>query len=67
MYELVDYPILVSNSNFVDNSRFINSQFAMTYALDIITTMLLENETYSERLSHTVELILDKKFQGRND
>lgn len=67
MYKLSDYPILVKNSNFVDNSRFINSQFAITYTLDIITMMLLENETFNKRLSHTVELILDNKFHSNNN
>ncbi|MFC6323958.1 MurR/RpiR family transcriptional regulator [Companilactobacillus baiquanensis] len=66
LYELSDYPILVKNSNFVDNTRFINSQFAITYALDIITTMLLENETFSKRLSHTVELVMENKFHSNN-
>ncbi|APX71630.1 MurR/RpiR family transcriptional regulator [Companilactobacillus allii] len=65
LYELSDYPILVKNSNFVDNTRFINSQFAITYALDIITTMLLENKTYSDRMNHTVEMILDNKFRTK--
>ncbi|WP_125565338.1 MurR/RpiR family transcriptional regulator [Companilactobacillus insicii] len=62
MYDICDYPVLVKNSNFVNNTRFINSQFALTYALDIITTMLLENDTYRTRLNHTVETVLDNKF-----
>lgn len=62
MYEICDYPVLVKNSNFVNNTRFINSQFALTYALDIITTMLLENDTYKTRMNHTVETVLDNKF-----
>lgn len=66
LYELADYPVLVKNSEFIDNTHFINSQFAITYVLDIITTLLLENDTYQERLSHTVEIVMDNKFRNNN-
>ncbi|MFD1671847.1 MurR/RpiR family transcriptional regulator [Agrilactobacillus yilanensis] len=61
---LSDLTILVKNSNFVDNNRFVNSQFAIIYALDIITTMLLENDTYRERMNQTIELIMDNKLDA---
>ena len=44
LYQLSDLALLVKNSNFVDNARFINSQFAMTYIVDIITTLLLDEK-----------------------
>jgi DNA-binding MurR/RpiR family transcriptional regulator len=59
---LVDFAIVVKNANFVDTTRFVNSQFASMYALDIITTMLLDNDLYRQRLQGTVELIMDRKL-----
>ncbi|MQS52532.1 MurR/RpiR family transcriptional regulator [Companilactobacillus mishanensis] len=64
LYELSDYPVLVKNSDFVDNTHFVNSQFAITYVLDIITTLLLENETFRRRLNHTVEIVMENKFNN---
>ncbi|PIO82485.1 RpiR family transcriptional regulator [Loigolactobacillus backii] len=61
--ELCDLSIIVKNSNFVDNSRFVNSQFAMTYALDIITTMLLENDNYRVKMDQTIEMIMNNKLK----
>ncbi|WP_300561569.1 MurR/RpiR family transcriptional regulator [Companilactobacillus sp.] len=66
LFELCDYPVLVKNSDFIDNTHFVNSQFAITYVLDIITTLLLENDTFSKRLSHTVEIVMDNKFRNNN-
>lgn len=66
LFNLADYPILVKNSDFIDNTHFINSQFAMTYVLDIITTLLLENDTFKQRLSRTVEVVMDNKFRNNN-
>jgi DNA-binding MurR/RpiR family transcriptional regulator len=59
---LVDFAVVVKNANFVDTTRFVNSQFASMYALDIITTMLLDNDTYRQRLQGTVALIMDRKL-----
>lgn len=66
LYQLADYPVLVKNSDFIDNTHFINSQFAITYVLDIITTLLLENDTFKRRLTHTVEIVMDNKFRNNN-
>ncbi len=59
---LVDFSVIVKSANFVDNSRFVNSQFASMYVLDILTTMLLDNEIYRQRLQGTVELIMEHKL-----
>lgn len=65
LIEISDLAVVVKNSNFVDNSRFVNSQFALTYVLDIMTTMLLENETYRTKMDQTVELIMDNKLKAK--
>jgi len=60
--QISDTTILVKNSSFIDNTRFINSQFAITYALDIITTVLLKNDTYRHNMDQTIEMITDRKL-----
>lgn len=65
LIELSDLAVVVKNSNFVDNSRFVNSQFALTYVLDIMTTMLLENDTYRTKMDQTVELIMNNKLKTK--
>ena len=62
LYKLSDLAILVKSSNFVDNARFINSQFAMTYIIDIITTLLLDKQNYRDKMDQTIELITSNKF-----
>jgi len=59
---LSDLALLVKNSNFVDNVRFINSQFAMTYIVDIITTLLLDEKDHRTKMDQTIELITSNKF-----
>lgn len=63
--QLSDLSILVKNSDFVDNTRFVNSQFAIIYALDIITTSLLENDTYRQHMNQTVALITNNKLDRK--
>ncbi|MSE09658.1 RpiR family transcriptional regulator, partial [Lactobacillus salivarius] len=53
---------VVKNSNFVDNTRFINSQLAIVYVIDIITMELMEKSEYSSTMNKTVELIMDRKL-----
>ncbi|UUC96776.1 hypothetical protein NOX35_28685 (plasmid) [Comamonas sp. C11] len=43
----------------------MNSQFAITYALDIIAAMLLENADYRDQMNRTIDLITDNKL-GRH-
>lgn len=54
--------MVVKNSNFVDNTRFINSQLAIVYVIDIITMELMEKSEYSSTMNKTVELIMDRKL-----
>ena len=62
LYQLSDLALLVKNSNFVDNARFINSQFAMTYIVDIITILLLDEKDHRTKMDQTIELITSNKF-----
>ncbi|ETY73155.1 MurR/RpiR family transcriptional regulator [Lactiplantibacillus fabifermentans] len=61
--EISDITVLVKNSSFIDNTRFINSQFAITYALDIITTVLLKNDDYRHNMDQTIEMITNRKLE----
>ncbi|MFD0897456.1 MurR/RpiR family transcriptional regulator [Loigolactobacillus binensis] len=65
LLEQSNLAVVVKNSNFVDNSRFVNSQFALTYVLDIMTTMLLENDDYRAKMDQTVEMIMNNKLKNK--
>lgn len=39
---MVDIPILVKSTNFMNDARFVNSQFSIMYVIDLITTLLLK-------------------------
>src|SRR5699024_674758 len=62
LIELSTWSAVVKNSNFVDNTRFINSQLAIVYLIDIITMDLMEESEYSSTLNKTVELLMDQKL-----
>ncbi|AZK44025.1 MurR/RpiR family transcriptional regulator [Erysipelothrix piscisicarius] len=55
-----DYQMFVYNSLFIDNKRFVNSQFAIMYLVDIISMKLLEDDQYSYVMSQTVDAIIKK-------
>ncbi|MFD1317936.1 MurR/RpiR family transcriptional regulator [Loigolactobacillus zhaoyuanensis] len=67
LVEQSDLALVVKNSNFVDNSRFVNSQFALTYVLDIITTMLLKDDHYRANMDQTVEMIMNNKLKNKKE
>ncbi|MCQ9209457.1 MurR/RpiR family transcriptional regulator [Granulicatella seriolae] len=56
--KLSDYVMTVYNSLFVDDTRFVNSQFAIVYLMDVISTMLLEEEGYHYMMSQTINAIV---------
>lgn len=62
--QMVDFPVTVKNSNFVDNTRFVNSQFAAMFVLDIITTLLMKDETFSVNMNRTIQMIMDRKYEN---
>ncbi|MEC0254762.1 MurR/RpiR family transcriptional regulator [Paenibacillus lautus] len=55
----VDSFILVSNTLFVDKERFVNSQFSVMYAIDILCMILLEDADLNSRMQITVNTILE--------
>ena len=61
--DLADFSVIVKSVSFVEDMRFVNSQFSSMYVLDILTTMLLENPTYQRRLKSTVDLIMMRKLK----
>lgn len=62
LIELSTWSVVVKNSNFVDNTRFINSQLAIVYVIDIITMELMEKNEYNSTMNKTIELIMDRKL-----
>ena len=62
--KLADIVITVQDTNYINDARFINSQFSMMYVIDIITTMLLENNKYNDRMAKTVNSVLNEKFDS---
>lgn len=59
--EVSDISLSVYNSSFVDEQRFVNSQFAIIYLLDVISMMLLADETLNYKMNKTIEVILKDK------
>lgn len=59
--EMSDYNLLIQYSQFVDNTHFINSQLGIVYVIDVLSTMLLQNEVYRKNYRWTVEAILNRK------
>ncbi|MDR2278965.1 MAG: MurR/RpiR family transcriptional regulator [Vagococcus sp.] len=55
--KISDTSLIAYSSVFVDNKRFVNSQFAIMYQIDVISTMLLEDEKLNERMSQTIKVI----------
>lgn len=55
----VDSFILVPNTLFVDKERFVNSQFSVMYAIDILCMILLANADLNRRMQITVNTILE--------
>jgi len=57
--QLVDSSIMVSNTSFIDKERFVNSQFSVMYAIDILCMILLEDAELKRRMQITVNTILE--------
>ncbi len=54
-----DSSITVSNALFIDKERFINSQFSVMYAIDLLCTILLRDSNLKDRMQITVDTIID--------
>ena len=59
--KLSDIYLLAYNSTFVNNERFVNSQFALMYVIDILSMKLLEDNRYQYTMLQTMETILSRE------
>lgn len=57
--DLSDLVFHVYNPRFVNNEKFANSQFSNIYLIDVITTYLLEDDKFREKMFTTREIIGD--------
>ena len=55
--QLGDISLISYHSQFVGKERFINSQFAIMYVIDVMSTLLLENQEYSHKMTRTIDVI----------
>lgn len=62
--KLSDLSLLVQNTRFIDNSRFINSQFSIMYVIDILTTLLVQNKKFNQKMSRTIGMVEDKRLSS---
>ncbi|MFG0217296.1 MurR/RpiR family transcriptional regulator [Brevibacillus porteri] len=54
-----DSCVTVSNALFIDKERFINSQFSVMYAIDLLCTILLRDADLKDRMEITVDTIIE--------
>lgn len=60
MTEISDVTIPVNNTLFVSKRYFANSQFSIMYVMDIISMMLLQNESYRDNMEKTINTVTDE-------
>lgn len=56
-----DISLIVYSSKFVNNTSFVNSQFAMMFIVDILTMILLDDKEYSTVMKETIQSVLGRK------
>ncbi|MDT2801612.1 MurR/RpiR family transcriptional regulator [Vagococcus lutrae] len=54
--EISDEGLTAYSSSFIDNRRFINSQFGMMYMIDVLSTQLLEQPILQQNMDRTVQV-----------
>jgi DNA-binding MurR/RpiR family transcriptional regulator len=54
---LSEIALIAYSSRFIDNKRFVNSQFAIMYQIDVMSTMLLEDDELNAKMSRTINII----------
>lgn len=57
--QLSEQTLLAYSSLFIGKKRFVNSQFAIMYQIDVISTMLLENKELNDKMSQTIKIITE--------
>ncbi|MBO6420014.1 MurR/RpiR family transcriptional regulator [Enterococcus gallinarum] len=55
--KLSEVALIAYSSLFIGNKRFVNSQFAIMYQIDVLSTMLLENAELNDKMSRTIKII----------
>ena len=53
--------IIVPNSNLLTKNLFVNTQFSTLYIIDVLTTMLLEDDNLKKKIDFTINTILDNQ------
>lgn len=64
--QLADIVVGVQDTNYINDARFINSQFSIMYVIDVITTLLLKNKKYHDRMTRTITSVLNEKYDAYN-
>lgn len=64
--QLADIVVDVQDTNYINDARFINSQFSIMYVIDVITTLLLKNKKYHDRMTRTITSVLNEKYDAYN-
>lgn len=64
--QLADIVVGVQDTNYINDARFINSQFSIMYVIDVITTLLLKNNKYHDRMTRTITSVLNEKYDAYN-
>lgn len=61
LYENSDLALVSYSSIFIDQKRFVNSQFSIMHLVDIISMLLLEDEGLKNKMNRTVDVIQTKE------
>lgn len=64
--QLADIVVDVQDTNYINDARFINSQFSIMYVIDVITPLLLKNKKYHDRMTRTITSVLNEKYDAYN-
>ena len=64
--QLADIVVDVQDTNYINDARFINSHFSIMYVIDVITTLLLKNKKYHDRMTRTITSVLNEKYDAYN-
>lgn len=59
-----DMTLLVCNTNFFNQTRFLNSQFSTIYILDLICNLLLKDELLNQKFELTIDAIINNYKQN---
>lgn len=57
--QLSEQTLIAYSSLFIGKKRFVNSQFAIMYQIDVISTMLLEYKELNDKMSETIKIITE--------